>query len=105
MTKAVTSVAALQLVEQGKLSLDAPLSDYLPEFADLLVAPGGSMAADIVPADGPILIKHLFTHTSGLSYGETIVGPSDVSKMYDELDTFSTRILRQQSCPPLRQSP
>ncbi len=90
MTKAVTSVAALQLVEQGKLSLNAPLSDYLPEFADLLVAPGGSMGADIVPADGPILIKHLFTHTSGLSYGETIVGPSDVSKMYDELDTFST---------------
>ena len=89
MTKAVTSVAALQLVEQGKLSLDAPLSDYLPEFADLLVAPGGSMGADIVPADGPILIKHLFTHTSGLSY-ETIVGPSDVSKMYDELDTFNT---------------
>ena len=42
MTKAVTSVAALQLVEQGKLSLDAPLSDYLPEFADLLVAPGGA---------------------------------------------------------------
>ena len=90
MTKAVTSVAALQLVEQGKLSLDAPLSDYLPEFADLLVAPGGSMGADIVPANVPILIKHLFTHTSGLSYGETIVGPSDVSKMYDELDTFDT---------------
>ena len=90
MTKAVTSVAALQLVEQGKLSLDAPLSDYLPEFADLLVAPGGSMGADIVAADAPILIRHLFTHTSGLSYGEAIVGPSDVSKMYDELDTFST---------------
>ena len=48
------------------------------------------MGADIVAADGPILIKHLFTHTSGLSYGETIVGPSDVSKMYDELGTFST---------------
>ena len=43
MTKPVTSVAALQLVEQGKLSLDAPLSDYLPEFADMLVAPAGKM--------------------------------------------------------------
>ncbi len=110
MTKAVTSVAALQLVEQGKLSLDAPLSDYLPEFADLLVAPGGSMGADIVPADGPILIKHLFTHTSGLSYGETIVGPSDVSQMYDELDTFSTSdstplIMSNIASIPLRAQP
>ena len=90
MTKPVTSVAALQLVEQGKLSLDAPLSDYLPEFADMLVAPAGKMDSDIVAAGSPILVKHLFTHTSGLSYGEAIVGPSDVSKMYDELDTFSS---------------
>ena len=88
MTKPVTSVAALQLVEQGKLSLDAPVSDYLPEFRDLLVAPGGSMAGNIVPAERQILVRHLFTHTSGLSYGEIIVGPSDVSKMYDDLGLF-----------------
>ncbi|MEU3979040.1 serine hydrolase domain-containing protein [Streptomyces sp. NPDC026672] len=70
MTKPVTSVAALMLVEEGRLSLDDPLARYLPEFAEPRVYEGGS--GDDVrtrPAEGPILIRHLLTHTSGLTFG------------------------------------
>jgi CubicO group peptidase (beta-lactamase class C family) len=69
MTKMVTTVAALQLVERGKLDLDAPVSDYRPEFKDLKVLEGFN-------GDEPILrdpksqatVRQLATHTSGLSY-------------------------------------
>src|SRR5947208_1337456 len=65
MTKAVTSVAAMILVEQGKVGLDDPVSKFLPEFANLQVrAPDGSAG----PATRPPTIRELLTHTSGLSY-------------------------------------
>ena len=86
MTKPAISVVALQLVEQGKLSSDALVSDYLSEFRSLAAL--AEYAGNIVPAERQILVRHLFTHTSGLSYGEIIVGPSDVSKMYDDLGLF-----------------
>jgi methyl acetate hydrolase len=69
MTKIVTTVAALQLLEAGELDLDAPVEDYLPSFADLHVLAG-------FDADGPVLrpprsratVRQLATHTAGLSY-------------------------------------
>lgn len=65
MTKAVTSVAAMILVEQGKIGLDDPVSRFLPEFASLRVrAPD---AAE-VPASRPPTIRELLTHTAGFSY-------------------------------------
>jgi CubicO group peptidase (beta-lactamase class C family) len=65
MTKAVTSVAAMILVEQGKISLDDPVSKFLPEFAKLQVrGPDGSEAL----ASRPPTIRELLSHTSGLSY-------------------------------------
>ena len=65
MTKPVTSVAALILVEDGKLRLDAPISEYLSAFADLMVRqPDGSMTK----AARPPTIKELLTHTAGFSY-------------------------------------
>ncbi|MFR0356072.1 serine hydrolase domain-containing protein [Streptomyces sediminimaris] len=70
MTKPVTSVAALMLVEEGRLSLDDPLDRYVPAFASPRVYESG--AGDEVrtrPADGPIRIRHLLTHTSGLTFG------------------------------------
>ncbi|WP_371668192.1 beta-lactamase family protein [Streptomyces sp. NBC_00289] len=69
MTKPVTSVAALLLVEEGRLSLDDPVARHLPAFADPQVYVGGSGAGlRTRPADGPILVRHLMTHTAGLTF-------------------------------------
>jgi CubicO group peptidase (beta-lactamase class C family) len=69
MTKIVVSVAALTLLEEGKLGLLDPVADYLPEFRDLHVLVGGTAQdPQLVPADKPMTIQHLFTHTSGLVY-------------------------------------
>ncbi|MDO0924844.1 serine hydrolase domain-containing protein [Streptomyces sp. TG1A-8] len=70
MTKPVTAVAVLLLVEEGRLSLDDPLERHLPAFADPRVYEGGSGAGVRTrPARGPILIRHLLTHTAGLTFG------------------------------------
>jgi CubicO group peptidase (beta-lactamase class C family) len=69
MTKPVTSVAALLLVEEGRLSLDDPVAEYLPAFAEPRVHVDGSGEnLTTRPADGPILIRHLMTHTAGLTF-------------------------------------
>ncbi len=78
MTKAVTSVAAMQLVEQGRLALDAPIGGVLPQLADAQVITGFDEAGKpkLRAAARPITLRHLLTHTSGLGYGfmnETIV--------------------------------
>ena len=73
MTKPVTSVAAMMLVDRGALKLDDPISKYVPEFkvAKVLVpdkaADPGKYTA--VAAERPITVHHLLTHTSGLTYG------------------------------------
>lgn len=70
MTKAVTSVAALQLVAAGKLALDAPLGDLLPDLAAVQVLTG--FAPDGTPhlraPARPVTLRHLLTHTAGLGY-------------------------------------
>ena len=65
MTKPVTSVAALILVEDGKLGLDEPISRYLPAFANLQVR---QLDGTLVAAARPPTIKELLTHTAGFSY-------------------------------------
>lgn len=69
MTKPVTSVAALILVEEGRLGLDDPVADHLPAFADQRVYVAGS-GADLTtrPVGQPLLVKHLMTHTAGLTF-------------------------------------
>ncbi len=75
MSKAVTTVAALMLYEEGKFLLREPLSKYLPAFADSMVAvpaPEGSPAGTkfvLEKARRPISIRDLMTHTAGLTYG------------------------------------
>ncbi len=70
MTKAVTSVAAMQMVERGILSLDAPIADTLPMLASPEVIEGFDQdgAPVLRPAARPITLRHLLTHTSGLGY-------------------------------------
>jgi CubicO group peptidase (beta-lactamase class C family) len=66
MTKAITAVAALRLVEAGRLQLDQTLVDWLPELADrqVLRDPAAELE-DTVPARRPITLRHLLTNTSG----------------------------------------
>lgn len=70
MTKPITSVAAMMLYEQGCLDLNAPVSAFIPSFGQLRVYAGGPATAPVTrPASQPMLVKHLLTHTSGLTYG------------------------------------
>ena len=69
MTKMVTTVAALQLVEQGKINLDAPVDEYLPGFAERQVLVGfDGDTPQLRPPASRATVKHLVTHTSGLAY-------------------------------------
>ena len=67
MTKPITSVAVMMLVEEGKIGLDDPLSRHLPEFADLRVA--GNARGELVAPRRPVTIRDLLSHTSGIPYG------------------------------------
>ncbi len=70
MTKAVTSAAAMQMVERGKMTLDEPASKHLPELGMLQVLEGfdGSGKALLRPAKKPVTLRQLLTHTSGFAY-------------------------------------
>ena len=69
MTKMVTTTAALQQVERGELDLDAPVDQYLPEFADLQVLEGfDGDTPRLRPPASRATVRHLVTHTSGLAY-------------------------------------
>jgi len=70
MTKAITSVAAMQLVERGKVALDEPAFRHLPQLANLNVLEGFDGAGKPVlrPATKPVTLRHLLTHTSGFAY-------------------------------------
>jgi len=71
MTKAITSLAAMQLIEQGRFGLDDPVEKYLPEFANLKVFESfdaASGAYRLRPAARPPTVRHILTHTSGLGY-------------------------------------
>jgi CubicO group peptidase (beta-lactamase class C family) len=69
-TKLVTSCAVMLLVEAGRIRLDDPVEAYLPELGGRQVLrPGARSLADTEPARASITLRHLMTHTSGLSYG------------------------------------
>jgi len=83
MTKPITGMAAMILIDEGKLGLDQPLADILPAFADMKVQKtyDGSIT-DLEPARRPITIRNLLTHTAGLGYSIIQKGP--IKTAYEE---------------------
>jgi len=78
MSKPVTSVAAMMLYEEGAFELRTPISEFIPEFADTPVYQIGPSTKPVtVPQTEPIRMWHLFTHTSGLTYGFHNSGVTD----------------------------
>ena len=84
MTKPVTSVAVMMLVEEGVLSLDDPVSQFIPEFADVMVLTDRD---ERVPPSRPMTVEHLLSHTSGLTYG--FFGDSPVDRLYRQSGAFT----------------
>ena len=88
MTKPVTSVAAMMLVEEGKIDLALPVHQYLPEFKDMMVGvettdpASGETRLALEPQKRPMIVEDLLRHTSGLVYGEG--GNTAVHKLYRE---------------------
>jgi CubicO group peptidase (beta-lactamase class C family) len=83
MSKPITSVAVMILVEDGKIAVTDPLSKYVPEFKDMKVLiPGKDDKYETVPAEREITIHDLLTHTSGLTYG--LMNKPIITKLYAE---------------------
>lgn len=93
MTKPVTGMAAMMLIDEGKLGLDQPVADILPKYAKMQVqvTPDGSIT-DVRPARTPITIRHLITHTSGLGY--TIVQRGPLKTAMEEAGVIGGQISR-----------
>ena len=83
MTKPITGMAAMILIDEGRMRLDQPISDFLPKFAAMQRqrTPDGSVT-DLVPVHTPITIRHLLTHTAGLGY--TIVQKGPLKALYEK---------------------
>jgi len=105
MSKPITVVAALTLLEAGTLQLDDPVSKYLPQFTTMQVGVPDLAEPDgmrLVPAERPITVQDLMRHTSGLTYG--FFGDTPVKKAYlrahmdaddPDLATFVDRLAKQ----------
>ena len=75
MTKPITGIAAMILVEQGKLGLDQPISDFIPAFKTMKVLVDPAKDLTSRPATRPITVRNLLTHTAGLGYNIITKGP------------------------------
>jgi CubicO group peptidase (beta-lactamase class C family) len=83
MTKPITGIAVMQQVAAGKLGIDTPISDIMPEFKQMRVLVDPDKGLESRPAEKPILVRHLLTHTAGFSY--TIAGNGPLEKEYQRL--------------------
>jgi len=80
MTKPITGIAAMILVEEGKIGLDQPISDFIPAFKDMKVLVDPAKGLESRPAVRPITVRNLLTHTAGLGY----VLPGNTGPLIDE---------------------
>ena len=92
MTKAITSVVATQLVDEGKLPLEQPVAKYIPSFANVKVgvekkAEDGTKTLELVPPNRPPTVLDLMRQTSGITYG--FYGDSLVRKAYAAADLYA----------------
>ena len=89
MTKPITSIALMQLYEQGQVLLEDPVSAYIPEFAEMQVFTGGTPTAPKVrPAQTAMTVKDVLTHASGLTYGFFFQNNLDAMYREDGLGDF-----------------
>ncbi|MET4207100.1 serine hydrolase domain-containing protein [Bradyrhizobium sp. LA2.1] len=96
MSKPVTTVMAMMLVEEGKLSLDDPVAKYIPAFGKMKVgvetkAEDGKVALALEPLSRSVTIKDLMRHTAGLPYG--YYGGGLVNKLYADAGLFDNKAL------------
>ncbi|MFO1109968.1 MAG: serine hydrolase domain-containing protein [Bradyrhizobium sp.] len=92
LTKAITSVVAMQLIQDGKIKLDDPVSKYIPSFANVKVgvekkAEDGSKTLELVDPVRPMTVLDLLRHTSGITYG--FYGDSLVRKAYKDANIYA----------------
>ena len=88
MTKVVVGVAAMILVDEGKLGLDDPIAEYIPAFADSQVATSESKNVegefDTRPVTQPVLVRHLLMFASGIGFNPVVVGVTDLEKHWED---------------------
>jgi len=92
MTKPITSVAAMMLIDDGKLSLDDPVARYIPAFASMevgtdAIAADGKPFLKLLPANRPITIRDLLRHTSGITY--EYIGSDLITTAYTDAKLFA----------------
>jgi CubicO group peptidase (beta-lactamase class C family) len=87
MSKPITTVAAMILVEENKLDLGAPVAQYIPEFREVKVG------ADKATPKRPMTVQDLMRHTSGLTYG--LFGNSSIDQMYRQANIFNSKSLAE----------
>jgi CubicO group peptidase (beta-lactamase class C family) len=88
MTKPITGVAMMMLLEEGKWQLNDPVSKHIPEFANLKVAkvsPQNGSVTQVAP-DHPMTMRELMSHSGGLTYG--VFGSTAVDKMYSDVNVL-----------------
>ncbi|MEK6540731.1 MAG: serine hydrolase domain-containing protein [Pseudomonadota bacterium] len=93
MTKPITGMAAMLLIDEGKLRLDQPISDILPAFARMQVLTSADAPIDqTVAAEHAITIRHLLTHTAGLGY--TIIQRGPIKAAYEAAGIVPAQVSR-----------
>jgi CubicO group peptidase (beta-lactamase class C family) len=93
LSKIVSTVAALTLVEQGKLDLGDPVENYLPQLANRQVMVGGTAdAPKLQPASHPFTLRELMTHTAGFIYGG---GPAAISEVWERAHLWDSKSLSE----------
>ena len=106
MTKPITGMATMMLIDEGKLGLDQPLHDRLPNFANMQaqkVYDGPITADNLEPAARPITIRQLLTHTAGLGYGIVQSGP--IAEAFRARGVVPGLVTRLQVLPVFRGTP